>query len=272
MATSAGANGITIDVIPVVRDGQTCPLNTVASGQYKGKCEYGSYVGSVPNGHSGKCCFNNSQKKFLFSITGVGRTDSEYILDGRLCCPTGTDPTAALQRQGSWQCEYGSNTVGIPSANWLTKCCWDSTFSRFQVHLRDTVPSLTIPINKRITQHVIGKQEAGVDIHYVEVYGSHLALKATIWTDGMIHLWQDDTFDIKFSRDWNKAKNWYPGSFLTGHLSLDLLTKINDDRSVDIKLHITGTGLYFGRLEETVGPYHMDDPALKGPLAWITLC
>lgn len=53
---------------------------------------------------------------------------------------------------------------------------------------------------------------------------------------------------------------------------MDAVTKVNDDNTLDAKLHITGTGLLFGHLEETIGPFHLDIPELKQGLVLMKIC
>ncbi|PGH13469.1 hypothetical protein AJ79_03599 [Helicocarpus griseus UAMH5409] len=284
MPTAASATAMSTltkaEVIPVVRDGTTCPVNTDASAQQQGECRYGLFTGVIPSGLSGKCCFHNTQDVFLYSVAahGKGRTDSEYILDGRPCCNPGTEGTALVNHKGTYQCEYGKYTLEVPKPEYLNKCCWDTQGDKFKVHMREFKPIITMDINKDYSKRIIGDssstsfEDVGLHLYSADVYGYYIAVKAKLWADGYIDWSQDDTFNIHLDRDWKVAKNWYPGSVFTGHVSIDVLTKINDDGSMDLKVHITGTGLIFGRLEETIGPYHLDDKDLKDALSLLPLC
>ncbi|KAI1116675.1 hypothetical protein F5Y14DRAFT_406218 [Nemania sp. NC0429] len=270
---AASAN---VKVIPVLTDNQICPGNTEASAEIAGNCEYGNHKGPVPKGYSGKCCYHSAQDVFLYAVAGGGKANTKYILDGRPCCRSGTEPTALMDHNNVKTCEYGSHTLKVLSPDELTKCCWDTQGGNFVLHMKENKPIFRHNINKSVFKRVeddpFYHQDVGIDIHSADVYGYYLAVSARIWASGYLDWSEEDVFNIYLSRDWTKAKNWFPGSSATGHVSIDALTKINDDHSIDAKLHITGTGLFLGALEETIGPYHLDDDGLKKALSVLPLC
>ncbi|KAF3396140.1 hypothetical protein F1880_007265 [Penicillium rolfsii] len=127
-------------------------------------------------------------------------------------------------------------------------------------------------MSKKVYDGFWGHQNVGIDLYDVQVYGYYLDIGAKIWAEGIVDWRETDTFRIHLDKDWKVAKNWYPGSSATGHVSIDVLTKVNTDNSVDMKVHITGTGLIFGALEETIGPYTIDAKELKDALALLPKC
>ncbi|GFF55737.1 hypothetical protein IFM58399_10147 [Aspergillus lentulus] len=273
MVTSGGR----VAVVPVVRDGKTCPDDTDESAFRSGNCEYGSYLGTVPGGYNDfKCCYHAEQKVFLLSVPGVGayaNHKAKYILDGRPCCSMGEEATAFTD---SKRCEYGNAMLGIPDSSYLTKCCWDPQRHDFNVHLRSFHPAFTQKVNKSYSRKIYkgfwGHETVGIDLFDVQVYGYYLDISSKIWAEGVIDWHQTNTFRVHLDKEWKVAKNWYPGSKETGHISIDVLTRVNKDNSVDVKGHITGTGLIFGRLEETVGPFTIDTKELKDALRYLPKC
>lgn len=216
---------------------------------------------------------------FLYSVKRQGKKDTstEYVLDGRPCCALGTEGAALTSPpQGGRSCEYGNHMVEVLSPDYVTKCCWKASEGNFVIHMKEPQPFFTIPINngttKRIYENIFNHQDVGIQIHTIEIYGYYLAVKAKLWTGGFVNWSEEDEFDIHLDHDWKVAKNWFPGSSATGHISMDAVTKVNDDNTLDAKLHITGTGLLFGHLEETIGPFHLDIPELKQGLVLMKIC
>lgn len=179
-------------------------------------CDYGGNTGTIPSGWSGKCCYNDIQKMFLYSVKRQGKKDTstEYVLDGRPCCALGTEGAALTSPpQGGRSCEYGNHMVEVLSPDYVTKCCWKASEGNFVIHMKEPQPFFTIPINngttKRIYENIFNHQDVGIQIHTIEIYGYYLAVKAKLWTGGFVNWSEEDEFDIHLDHDWKVAKNWF---------------------------------------------------------------
>ena len=275
--TSTGATHKT-RVIPVVRDGLTCPKYTEPAAEHGRECMFGAHTGSVPNGVSGKCCFHSGQHVFLYSVfdnSGASPSDTEYILDGRPCCTDDTWGTAVTEyshHNGSRQCQYGKHVLEVPSAEYLTSCCWDANASQFKVHLRGFEPVVTTPVAKEVSKQVLEwgpfRETVGLEVYEVRLFGYYLEVRGKLWASGVVDWSEQDTFYLPLERRWKVAKSWTPGAPATGHVGIDATSRLTEDRSVEVMLHVTGSGAVLGNLDGMVGPLVVDDAKIKHALAW----
>lgn len=260
-----------VSAVPVIDiyGGGICPEGTESAATIGNKCQYGNAEGDRGSKGEGKCCFHLSQQVFLLSHPG-GDPKAKYSLDSRTCC-AGDNPTALIGDQ----CQYGNAVLSVAKDS-VTKCCYDPTKGAFHVHLKEFKPLLAINAN----YHTSGQAPNGfcnlgykIDVGGVRVYGNKIELDISVNVDcGPYNHTASTTLSIYLEH------GWHDGGRLTYVLNpvigptvyVDLSSKINDDKSVDVRGHITGTGV-LSHLDEGF-TNTIADGSLKNYLALLPMC
>ncbi|PTB70232.1 hypothetical protein BBK36DRAFT_1155048 [Trichoderma citrinoviride] len=219
----------------------------------------------------------------LASFTSAGiahRADTAtaaatYSDDGRTCCTDGEPGTALI----NGKCEYGSHSLSpdIPSGTHVTKCCWDDKASDFHVHYaQDNEEHEAAPLN--VTgggNYPNGFCNLGLKWEITEfiLTDDYLDLNIDLNVDcGPYNKSDREWVRIHFNSVWQDAgKFTYVISSIGPTIYADISTKIKrDDSSVDLHVHVTGTGIA-GALDESVDE-NLHDEELKAILSTVNVC
>lgn len=162
--------------------------------------------------------------------------------------------------------------LDVPGAEYLTSCCWDANKSQFKVHLRGFEPVVTTGVAKEVSKLVLERgpfrETVGLEVYEVRLFGYYLEVRGKLWASGVVDWSEQDTFYLPLERRWKVAKSWTPGAPATGSVGIDATSRLSENRSVEVMLHVTGSGAILGSLDDMVGPLTVDDAKIKQALAW----
>jgi len=178
------------------------------------------------------------------------------VADGRTCCPSGQD--SAAYASANDRCEFGSYVSDYISLNddEVLKCCFDTNSPHFYYHYADFQQGLVVPLDIK-----------GGDVYNTDF--CKLGLKWNIkklrlannWIRLLVNLNVDCATYNETDEEWitiyldksyqHAGKFTYEISAIGPTIYADIDTKVNSDSTLELRVHITGTGI-IGRLDETV--------------------
>ncbi|KAI9925066.1 hypothetical protein MW887_006474 [Aspergillus wentii] len=268
-----------LDIIPVVRDGLTCPsgMEPATSNSWDGihQCEYGVYSAQIPKQYQSsdwQCCYSE-QGSFVLSVPGESSEsyptwDTRYILDEAPCC-RGSSEQDALFDASSKQCQYGKAVLNLPGSDYLTKCCWDEKLNNWSIHMKQHWPFKTMPVNKEWAQDV-GFGHATLIVKHANIYGHHIDLAV----QGVFGDLFDETRTVRlaFSHKWTRVTRFEVRvPILYSTLYIDVESVVNEDNTVSLRIHWTGTKLLVG-LNESTFVLRFDSSDFKGLMETYPAC
>lgn len=266
----ARAEPTTAQLIDVKGDGKTCPEGTnPAEVQSSGKCVSGDYISD--RDASGTCCFQSDQSVFVQSLPGgEDHLNTTYAFDSQACCNANEKDTSLQEGV----CSYDTQKLAVPT-DFVSKCCWNPTAEEFTVHLIEFQPQLNLAdVNiKKDGQapNAICNLGYKITVQNVRVYGNRAELDVDVNVDCGRYNHSAQTTLVVYLKAESTAsgKLSYPYSIL-GTINVDLSSKVNPDKSINVHGRITGSGVFF-RLEEGFDETVKDD-SLAGLLADKTIC
>jgi hypothetical protein len=265
----ARAQAATAPLVDIKGDGNTCPEGTNPVEVQSGKCVSGEYISD--RDASGKCCFQQDQSVFVQSLPGgEDHLNATYAFDSQACCNTDEKDTSLQEGV----CSYDTQKLAVPT-DLVSKCCWNPTAKEFTVHLIEFQPQLNLTdVNiKKDGQAPNSFCNLGykITVKNVRLYGDRAELDIDVNADCGIYNHSAQTTLVVYLKAESTAsgKLSYPIS-LFGTINVDLTSKINTDKSINVHGRVTGTGI-FGRVEEGFDETVKDD-SLAELLTGKTIC
>lgn len=163
------------------------------------------------------------------------------------------------------------------TGNWVRACCWDKMTQDFSLHLKQPVPLFDCTVQQWInstqpSDACGGTLKVNIWVKQAQVFASRVDILVNVYTDcrvfhpsGATRLW------FNFNRQFTGSGDIHlPVTDVGPTVIVTFQSKLNDNRTIELHGHVTGTGVISSldeRFQQTI-----DNDDIKKFLMLFPLC